>query len=396
MVPTDPTITGPRALATLPTIRQCFFAAARGTADLETALFRLRKQVEAQAPRGTYFCSLSSRTVVYKGSADAGPASGLLPRSGRPGISRLRSPSFTSATRPTRSPVGRWPSLSVLSPTTARSTPSAPTDAGCARRQRSLKEALQLSDRVHACSKNASATRPASTTASNCCCGAAYSPAKPACSPWCLRRGKRIRKSRPTCAASWKRKPRSRNRGTARQPWSSPTAAPSAPSSTATGCARLRYTLTSDGLLVVGSEVGIADLQRQRNRRAAAPGSRRDAVLRSGKRRVRAPSRSRPSTGIPRSASRGRVAPRRSDRKASALRHARCPASDGRPGLDRRSVQAAVSAARSRRPGSGVEHGRRRAACILCRACRVRCGTTASSASRRSRTRRSIPCAKRT
>ena len=38
-----------------------------GTADLETALFRLRKQVEAQAPRGTYFCSLSSRTVVYKG-----------------------------------------------------------------------------------------------------------------------------------------------------------------------------------------------------------------------------------------------------------------------------------------------------------------------------------------
>ena len=65
--PTDPTITGPRARATLPVIRQCFFDVARGSVDLESSLFRLRKQVEAEAPRGTYFCSLSSRTVVYKG-----------------------------------------------------------------------------------------------------------------------------------------------------------------------------------------------------------------------------------------------------------------------------------------------------------------------------------------
>ncbi len=67
VVPTDPTITGPRAQATLPIIRQCFFAPARNTKDFDSALFRLRKQVEAQAPQGTYFCSLSSRTVVYKG-----------------------------------------------------------------------------------------------------------------------------------------------------------------------------------------------------------------------------------------------------------------------------------------------------------------------------------------
>ncbi len=65
--PTDPTIIGPRARDTLPAMRQCFFAAAPKTVDLEAALFRLRKEVEAQAPRGTYFCSLSSRTVVYKG-----------------------------------------------------------------------------------------------------------------------------------------------------------------------------------------------------------------------------------------------------------------------------------------------------------------------------------------
>jgi len=67
VVPTDPTITGPRAQATLPIIRQCFFGPGLSTKDFESALFRLRKQVEAKAPQGTYFCSLSSRTVVYKG-----------------------------------------------------------------------------------------------------------------------------------------------------------------------------------------------------------------------------------------------------------------------------------------------------------------------------------------
>src|SRR5262249_28144531 len=66
-VPTDSSIIGPRALATLPVIRQWFFASAKRGADLESALFRLRKQVEAAAPSGVYFCSLSSRTVVYKG-----------------------------------------------------------------------------------------------------------------------------------------------------------------------------------------------------------------------------------------------------------------------------------------------------------------------------------------
>jgi glutamate synthase (ferredoxin) len=66
-VPTDPTITGPRAQATLPVIRQCFLAPTRKTKDFEGALFRLRKHVEVRAPRGAYFCSLSSRTVVYKG-----------------------------------------------------------------------------------------------------------------------------------------------------------------------------------------------------------------------------------------------------------------------------------------------------------------------------------------
>jgi glutamate synthase (ferredoxin) len=66
-VPTDPSIVGPQALGTLPVSQQCFLAPTQAAADLEFNLFALRKEVECQAPAGTYFCSLSSRTVVYKG-----------------------------------------------------------------------------------------------------------------------------------------------------------------------------------------------------------------------------------------------------------------------------------------------------------------------------------------
>jgi glutamate synthase (ferredoxin) len=68
-VPIEHSIVGPRAAETLPVIEQCFFAVENETTseELELLLFRLRKRVESQAPRGTYFCSLSSRTVVYKG-----------------------------------------------------------------------------------------------------------------------------------------------------------------------------------------------------------------------------------------------------------------------------------------------------------------------------------------
>lgn len=65
-VPIDASVPGPRARATLPRIEQCFFKSSTDD-DLETALFRMRKHCESNAPQGTYFCSLSSRTVIYKG-----------------------------------------------------------------------------------------------------------------------------------------------------------------------------------------------------------------------------------------------------------------------------------------------------------------------------------------
>ena len=66
-VPTYPSLLGPCALATLPLIRQCFFAATDSAMDLERQLFLMRKRVESGARSGIYFCSLSSQSLVYKG-----------------------------------------------------------------------------------------------------------------------------------------------------------------------------------------------------------------------------------------------------------------------------------------------------------------------------------------
>ncbi len=67
VVPTSPALLGPSALSTMPVIRQCFFEAEDPRADLERQLYLMRKRVEARSIIGLYFCSLSSRVLVYKG-----------------------------------------------------------------------------------------------------------------------------------------------------------------------------------------------------------------------------------------------------------------------------------------------------------------------------------------
>jgi glutamate synthase domain-containing protein 1 len=78
-VPTNPAVLGWQALQFMPRIRQVFLAAAEGTADRELQLFLYRKRVESLAPRGTYFCSLSSRTMVYKGLLSPGQLAAFYP-----------------------------------------------------------------------------------------------------------------------------------------------------------------------------------------------------------------------------------------------------------------------------------------------------------------------------
>jgi glutamate synthase (ferredoxin) len=75
-VPTDPSILGPRSRDSLPAARQFFVAPWGGSSclsssalepfDFELQLFRLRQELETISASG-YYCSLSSRTIVYKG-----------------------------------------------------------------------------------------------------------------------------------------------------------------------------------------------------------------------------------------------------------------------------------------------------------------------------------------
>jgi glutamate synthase (NADPH/NADH) large chain/glutamate synthase (ferredoxin) len=93
VVPTDDSILGPRSRDSLPVVRQCFItpgpsAARQESFDFELQLFRLRQELERTSDSG-YYCSLSSRTIVYKGL--------LTPEQLAPFYSDLHDPTFASS-----------------------------------------------------------------------------------------------------------------------------------------------------------------------------------------------------------------------------------------------------------------------------------------------------------
>ncbi|MBO7333884.1 MAG: glutamate synthase subunit alpha, partial [Lachnospiraceae bacterium] len=68
-VPTDPSILGERALESMPFIMQCFLERPDDTEkgiDFDRKLYVIRREFE-HSSENTYICSLSSRTIVYKG-----------------------------------------------------------------------------------------------------------------------------------------------------------------------------------------------------------------------------------------------------------------------------------------------------------------------------------------
>ncbi len=85
-VPLEPRHLGPRSAMTLPLIYQCFAAAKDPSADLERLLFLARKRVEATAPAETYICSFSERTIVYKGLLVPWQLSAFYPDLANPGF----------------------------------------------------------------------------------------------------------------------------------------------------------------------------------------------------------------------------------------------------------------------------------------------------------------------
>ncbi len=92
VVPTDASILGPKSTASLPVIRQCFLApsnhALNGGFDFELQLYRLRLELET-IPNSGYYCSLSSKTIIYKGL--------LTPEQLAPFYADLNDPDFVSS-----------------------------------------------------------------------------------------------------------------------------------------------------------------------------------------------------------------------------------------------------------------------------------------------------------
>ena len=257
-VPTDPMVTGPRALDTLPVIEQCFFAPQSESANLEFLLFCLRKEAEAAAPAGTYFCSLSCRTVVYKGL--------LTPFQLPAFYADLRDPDFETpfAIFHQRYSTNTQPSWSMAQPFRfVAHNGEINTISGNRRWLRAkapgLRRELGLSDQVRLLEERVSDSA-SFDNGFELYLRRDFNPAEAMLS---------------MVPPAWERSPEAtpelRNlleeQSRLQEPWDGPAALIFTDGCTVgakldrNGLRPLRYTLTVDGLLIVGSEVGIADLQ---------------------------------------------------------------------------------------------------------------------------------------
>jgi glutamate synthase domain-containing protein 2/glutamate synthase domain-containing protein 1/glutamate synthase domain-containing protein 3 len=260
-VPTNPAIVGSRALDTLPGIAQCFLAPKGKTADLESQLFRLRKRAEAQAPAGTYFCSLSSRTVVYKGL--------LTPEQLPAFYSDLAAPGFVSpfAVFHQRYSTNTKPSWALAQPFRCVAHNGEINTISANRRWLKAKEPALLSRLGLAADVNLLEPRVSDS--------ASFDNALEIF----LRRGYSL------SAAMWSMVPTAwendaslaaglrsflEAHASEQEPWDGPAAMIFSDGKTVgakldrNGLRPLRYTVTSDGLVMVGSEVGITDLHDKR------------------------------------------------------------------------------------------------------------------------------------
>jgi glutamate synthase (ferredoxin) len=257
-VPTDPEVLGPRAYDALPVIEQCFFVPQSETHNLEFLLFHFRKEAEANAPRGTYFSSLSCRTVVYKGL--------LTPFQLPAFYADLRDPDFESsfAIFHQRYSTNTQPSWSMAQPFRfVAHNGEINTISGNRRwlhaKAPGLRRELNFSDQVRLLEDRVSDSA-SFDNGFELFLRRNYTPAEAMLS---------------MVPPAWERSPEAapelrkflEEQSRLQEPWDGPAALIFTDGCTVgakldrNGLRPLRYTLTADGLLVVGSEVGIADLQ---------------------------------------------------------------------------------------------------------------------------------------
>jgi glutamate synthase domain-containing protein 2/glutamate synthase domain-containing protein 1/glutamate synthase domain-containing protein 3 len=265
-VPTDPSILGPRSSDSLPVVRQCFMAPRRGSSrpqfsglessDFELQMFRLRQELETISASG-YYCSLSSRTIVYKGL--------LTPQQLAPFYPDLSDPEFASAfvVFHQRYSTNTQPSWSLAQPFRFVAHNGEINTISSNRRWfqargATLRHQLRLS-------KSARLLQPGMSDS------ASFDNALEAL----VQRGSSLAESALRLVPpAWEHNehlaPGLReflaNSAAEQEPWDGPAALIFTDGNFVgakldrNGLRPLRYTLTSDGLLIVGSEVGITDL----------------------------------------------------------------------------------------------------------------------------------------
>lgn len=264
-VPTDTSILGPRSSDSLPVVRQCFIAPHRSSrlkssglesSDFELQLFRLRQELET-IPASGYYCSLSSRTIVYKGL--------LTPEQLAPFYLDLNNPEFASAfvVFHQRYSTNTQPSWSLAQPFRFVAHNGEINTISSNRRWfqargATLRHQLRLA-------KNARLLQPGMSDS------ASFDNALEAF----VRSGSSIAESTLRLVPpAWEHdehlEPVLRqflaNSAPRQEPWDGPAALIFTDGNFVgakldrNGLRPLRYTLTSDGLLIVGSEVGITDL----------------------------------------------------------------------------------------------------------------------------------------
>jgi glutamate synthase domain-containing protein 2/glutamate synthase domain-containing protein 1/glutamate synthase domain-containing protein 3 len=256
-VPTDPSIIGPRALDTLPVIQQCFFAPVEQPVDLELDLFKLRKEVESRAADGIHFCSLSSRTVVYKGL--------LTPEQLPAFYSDLAHPDFASpfAIFHQRYSTNTNPSWSLAQPFRFVAHNGEINTISANRRwlrakEVSLRQTLGLPATVRLLEEYVSDSA-SFDNGLEIFLRRGYNPAA---AMWCM--VPPAQESDPSIPSDFQSFLEAHARE--QEPWDGPAALIFTDGFTVgakldrNGLRPLRYTLTADGLLVAGSEVGIVDL----------------------------------------------------------------------------------------------------------------------------------------
>ncbi|MFY9911303.1 MAG: glutamate synthase large subunit [Candidatus Sulfotelmatobacter sp.] len=260
-VPTDSSILGPRSCESLPVIRQCFVAphcevADSEAFDFELQLYRLRQHLET-LPESGYYCSLSSKRIVYKGL--------LTPEQLAPFYADLNDADFASSfvIFHQRYSTNTAPSWSLAQPfrfvahngeinTISSNRRWFQARAACLRRQLGLPGTANLLQPGMSDSASFDNALEANVRSGRSMVEAALRLMPPA---W--EHDEKIEPGLRQFLASSSYE---------QEPWDGPAAMVFsdgqfvAAKLDRNGLRPLRYTLTSDGLLIVGSEVGITDL----------------------------------------------------------------------------------------------------------------------------------------